>query len=458
MSVKIPLTSTLRRIDRGETIQIILQAALQAVDPAEAVNRHMQIKDNKLTISGFSYDLDKIQRIRLVGAGKAGFPMTLAASKILGKRLNEGIVIVKEGYMGDPAQSPEIMFVEAGHPIPDERGVSGTRRIKQFLSDSRPDDLVIALISGGGSALLTLPVPGVSLEDLQTLTAELLASGADIQEINTLRKHLDQVKGGGLASWCAPARLAALILSDVVGNPIDVIASGPTVPDPSSFADAKQILTKYHLQKRTPQSIRKRIQDGEQGNLPDTPKSGDPLFKGVQNVIVGSNLQAAEAALAAASKAGLNSQVLTTYLQGEAVQVGKILAGFLQQEVAANQPLPRPACLILGGETTVTIDSPDTAGKGGRNQELALGAVSSIAGLDNVFLITLATDGGDGPTDAAGAVVSGETYHRAIASGLDPIDYLQRHDAYNFFASLDDLLKIGPTQTNVNDLTFLFAL
>jgi hydroxypyruvate reductase len=323
------------------------------------------------------------------------------------------------------------------------------------LNASEPGDLVICLISGGASALLTMPVTGVSLADLQALTSLLLACGANINEINTLRKHLDQVKGGQLARLAQPARVASLILSDVVGSPLDVIGSGPSVPDSSSFADAYAVLERYGLLGKAPVSIVKYLQRGCQGGAPETPKPDDPLFDRVQNVIIGSNQQAADAALQEALAEGFSAMLLTTYLQGEARQAGRWLAAIARQIASNGQPLQPPACLVVGGETTVTILGD---GQGGRNQEMALGAVEDLANLPGAVLVTLATDGGDGPTDAAGAVVTGETLQRALQLGLRPGDYLRRNDAYHFFQGLGDLLVTGPTGTNVNDLAFLFVI
>jgi hydroxypyruvate reductase len=323
-----------------------------------------------------------------------------------------------------------------------------------LLADVNEDDLVICLISGGGSALLVSPVPGISLSELQVLTKVLLAGGASIDEINTLRKHLEQLKGGGLARLACPASLITLILSDVVGDPLDVIASGPTVPDPTTFADAWNILERYNLVDRIPSPLVHHLQNGCRGKLPDTPKPGDPLFNKIQNVIIGNNRQAAVAAIHQAEVEGLNCMLLTTYLQGEARQAGRFLAAIARQVVESGAPIPRPACIVAGGETTVTLIGD---GLGGRNQELALAAVSDLAGQDQIALIALATDGGDGPTDAAGAIVTGRTLERARAIGLEPAHFLANNDAYHFFDPLGDLIRTGPTQTNVTDLAFLFA-
>ncbi|WP_299643376.1 glycerate kinase [uncultured Chloroflexus sp.] len=445
------LTVSLRSAPWGETMARVMAAALAAVDPAQATAVSLRREGDWVIAGERRYDLRAFDRVWLVGAGKAGAAMAQAAAAILGDRLSGGIVVVKDDGVPLPA-IPGVTVVQAAHPTPDERSVAAGRQIAALLAQAGARDLVVALISGGGSALLNLPVPGVTLADLQRLTAELLACGAPIGAINTLRKHLDQLKGGGLARLTAPATLIALILSDVVGSPLDVIASGPTVADPTTFADALALLDHYELRDRCPPAIHAYLTAGVRGEQPETLKPGDPLLATVQNVGIGSNAQAARAALAAAQVAGLNAMLLTTYLEGEAREVGRVLAGIAREIVTSDQPLPRPACIIAGGETTVTLRG---TGLGGRNQELALSAALALEGLTDAAVIALATDGGDGPTDAAGAVATGATVARARALGLDPLDHLRRNDAYPFFAALDDLLRPGPTGTNVNDLVFV---
>jgi len=438
----------------GESIRRVLSAALQAVDPQAAVMRSLRREANRLVIGGQAYDLNTFHRVLVVGAGKAGAPMAQAVANLLGDRLSGGLVIVKDGYTGGLQAVGSIELAEASHPLPDERGVAATQRLVELLRDARAGDLVVCVISGGGSALMVAPAPGISLADLQTLTSALLACGATIDEINALRKHLDVVKGGGLARLAAPASLLTLILSDVVGDALDVIASGPTVPDHSTFAQAWQSLERYALSGQVPATVTGHLQRGLRGELPETPKTGDPVFASVQNVIIGNNLQAAQAALAQARQAGFNTLLLTSHLQGEARQAGQFLAAIARQVAASGEPVGRPACIIAGGETTVTLRGK---GKGGRNQELALGAVKGLAGLQDIVLVSLATDGGDGPTDAAGAVVTGQTLERARQAGLDPDPFLANNDSYRFFAALGELLRPGPTQTNVNDLAVIFA-
>jgi hydroxypyruvate reductase len=463
MNPDLLLTASLRAASWGQAVARILAAALDAADPAAAVQRYLR-RDGQLLHAGErTYDLRNYQRVFIVGAGKAGAPMARAAADILGDRLEAGLMLVK-GYDDAPSSqiaephlqstSYNLQFVAAGHPIPDERGVAGARQIAGLLDQATARDLVIALISGGGSALLTLPAQGISLAELQALTNLLLRCGANINEINTLRKHLDQVKGGGLARLAHPAPTITLVLSDVVGSPLDVIGSGPTVPDTSSFADAYAVLERYGAVADTPAPIVDRLRRGIAGEIAETLKPGDPRFAQVHNLIVGSNPQAAAAALAAARAAGFNTLLLTTFLQAEAREAGRLLAAIAHELANSGQPLPRPACIVAGGETTVTLRG---SGRGGRNQELALAAVAELAGLPELALIALATDGGDGPTDAAGAVVTGATLERARALGLDPAAHLARNDAYSFFARLGDLLKPGPTETNVNDLAFVFA-
>jgi hydroxypyruvate reductase len=438
----------------GDALIRALEAALAAVDPAAAVLAALAGDAAALRVAGRDYHLGGGRRVWLVGAGKAGAPMARAAAARLGASLAGGLVIVKEGHAA--AVDPRVQIIEAGHPVPDQRGVAATRQLLALLATVQPQDLVIALLSGGGSALLTDPAGTLSLDDLQALTAALLASGATINEINTLRKHLDRIKGGGLARQVNGAELVTLVLSDVVGDPLEVIASGPTVPDPTTFAAAAAILDAYGLRPRLPLAIAAHLDAGLTGAQPETPKLGDPIFAHTQTVIVGANRQAAQAAAASLRRDGLGVSILTNYLQGEAAQVGGWLASLARQLATYDEPLPRPAVLLLGGETTVTLGS-GPVGRGGRNQEIALAAALGLAGLDRVAVLTFATDGGDGPTDAAGAFVSGATLAQAHARGLDPAAALRRHDAYPLLAALGALLRPGPTQTNVNDLAFVLA-
>jgi len=448
------LTHSSKSEEWGSKTARIMNAALSAVDPHSVVKKVLDNPQNFFSEVLHELDLPTIRHLHIIGAGKAGEPMAEAVQEYFGEKITSGIVIVKDGYTKSSTSSEKVNIIEAGHPIPDQRGVIATQEIIALLQNSQFEDLIISLLSGGGSALLVSPVPGVSLGEIQQLTELLLASGATINEINTLRKHLDQIKGGQLARIAAPAKVISLILSDVVGDPLDIIASGPSVPDPSTYRDALDILDQYRILDQVSSSIRSHLILGQDGKIEDTPKPGEEFFTNVHNTIVGSNRTAAQAAVAQAELEGFNTLCLTNYLQGEASQAGKFLGSVLRQMALQDQPIPRPACIVVGGETTVTIKGH---GMGGRNQELALGSVVELHGLTDVALITLATDGGDGPSDAAGAVVTGNTFTRAKSLNLDPQDFISNNDSYNFFLPLGDLLKIGPTRTNVNDLTFLFA-
>lgn len=456
------LSASLQCHSQGQVIARILSAALNAVDPYQAVRRHVRRQGNHLLVGERVFHLSPSGRVFLIGAGKASRSMARALVDILGDDLTAGAVITKEGQ--GETHIGAVSVLHGGHPLPDEQSLASTRQVLSRVTDPQPDDLVLCVISGGGSALLTDPTEGIGLSDLQHLTQALLACGASIQEINVLRKHLDRVKGGQLLRRLAPARVISLILSDVVGNPLDVIASGPTAPDPSTYQQGLEILSRYGLPAQIPASILHVLERGARGELPETPKPDDPIFQQVTHQIVGDNFQAAQAAVDTAREAGFHAGLLTTYLQGEAREAGQFLAAVLRQMAFSGDPLPRPACLVVGGETTVTLDDTEAPkdfgglrAKGGRNQELALAAVKGLAGLQDVFLVTLATDGEDGPTDAAGAVVTGETLNRAQRQGMDVAEHLQHHASYTFFAALDDLLKPGYSGTNVNDLTLLLA-
>jgi hydroxypyruvate reductase len=438
-----------------EVAMELIWAALGAVNPVRAVARHLRREGPTLFIGDRPYDLSQIDRVIVIGAGKAGAGMAAGVEAFLGERVATGWVNVRYGY--EPAQPLARTHIHpAGHPIPDQAGLEGTRRILALVDSLTPRDLALVLISGGASALMEVPVPGVSLADLQALTDSLLRSGATIGEINTIRKHLSQVKGGRLAERIIRrgAQAAVLVLSDVVGSPLDAIGSGPCAPDPTTFADAWAVLERYNLLNQVAQSVLRYLERGRIGQETETPKPEAPIFAGVHTVVVAENRTAAEAAVERARALGFHAALLTTYLEGEAREVGRVLAALAKEEACAGHPLPLPACLVLGGETTVTVRGP---GRGGRNQEVALGAALALEGWENVLVATLATDGTDGPTDAAGAFADGSTVARARALGLDPTDHLARNDAYPFFSALGDLILTGPTGTNVNDLAFVLV-
>jgi glycerate 2-kinase len=445
------LTSSLELSPDGEAITRILAAAIAAVDPGEALRRFVRRDGEALIISGRSVDLTAFNRVALLGIGKAAIAMATGLSNILGASLSAGLVITKHADEEIALnERNEIQVLVGDHPIPDERSLLAGEKVFEFLRPLGPDDLLFCLISGGGSALVTAPVEGVSLAELQALTSTLLGCGARVDEINCLRRRLDSLKGGGVACLANGATVISLILSDVVGSPLEAIASGPTAPDPGTRAAALSILEKYDLEGKLPASIPHALKES-----PEPPGPDDPLFDRVQNILIGSNLLAAQAALKQAEEEGFHPYLLRADLQGEARQAAFELATFLRQSRKTGDPVPPPACIIAGGETTVTLVGD---GKGGRNTELALAAVTELADFPGVMLVTLATDGEDGPTDAAGAVVTGGTYRRARDLEMNPQTYLDRNDSYPFFEALGDLLKPGSTGTNVNDLTLLFSL
>jgi hydroxypyruvate reductase len=440
---------------QAEAAAEVMDAALAAVEPQAAVGRSVQRHGSQLVIGGSELDLDDFRRIKVAAMGKAALAMTCGLLPALADRITEGVVVCKHQDTNAHSQLPQnVQMVQGNHPVPGEGSLAAGKLLADLLANGDEFDLVICLISGGGSALVSLPQTGVSLDDLQVLTHQLLACGAAIEEINCLRKHLDRIKGGGLARLAAPARLVTLVLSDVVGSPLDVIASGPTVADSTSFADALHILQKYDLTESVPAAILTSLKAGCAGDLPETPKPGEEVLACVQTTLVADNYRAARAAMERARQMGFNAQLMTTFLQGQAREAGGLLAGLLRQVAASGEPLGRPACLVFGGETTVNLRGQ---GLGGRNQELALSAAAGLAGLPDVMLASLGTDGEDGPTDAAGAFVTGQTFAAALEKGLSPDAFLTENDAYHFFAEMQGLLMTGPTGTNVNDLVFLFA-
>jgi hydroxypyruvate reductase len=377
--------------------------------------------------------------------------MAKALEYLLGERISAGIVTVKYGHIDTLST---IKLQEAAHPVPDENGISGARAIYQLATSADEKTLVICLISGGGSALMPMPVSGVSLQDKQETTKILLACGATIHEINSIRKHLSLIKGGGLARAVYPATLITLILSDVVGDDLDSIASGPCVPDSRTFADCRAILEKYSIATKVPSSVLGYLDDGVAGKVPETPKAGQIFFNKTHNVIVASNFNALLAAKKKADELGYNSILLSSMLEGETREVAANHIAIAREIHIHGYPVKTPACLLSGGETTVKIHG---TGKGGRNQEFVLAAAIKMPGIDNLVVLSAGTDGNDGPTDAAGAIADATTLERAAALGLDPLAYLDNNDSYHFFDQLNDLYKTGPTNTNVMDLRIILV-
>jgi glycerate 2-kinase len=428
-----------------------LEAAVNAVDPARILKSKLRISNSTMSVDGHLVDLKKYNNIYVVGGGKASGQMAEALELILGDRITEGVVNVPHGT---EHRKTIIELHGASHPIPDQSGVEGTRKMVEMADKAEKDDLIICLISGGGSSLMPLPRGEISISDKKALTDALLRSGATINEINTVRKHISDFKGGWLAKKAYPATILNLVLSDVMGDPLDFIASGPTVPDTTTFADAIKVLKKYELWNKTAPTIKKVLSQGRKGAIQETPKAGDKAFRKVQNVIVGNNRLASLAAGKFLKTAGLNTLLLTSTLEGEARYVGVTLASIANEILASGNPVPRPAAIVAGGETTVVVTGK---GLGGRNQEVPLAAAIKLNDSKSAVVASLSTDGVDGPTDAAGAIADNKTVVRAAAAGLVSEKFLSENDSYHFFSKLDDLIFTGPTGTNVNDVSVIIV-
>lgn len=429
----------------------ILRFSIRACDPLHAVRAHLKLRSGRLWVDESFYDLKSIQRIFVIGAGKASARMAFVLEEILGEEISSGIVITKKGYV---VPLRKIDLVEGGHPVPDRDGWEGTRRLVKFLSQTGKDDLVIFLVSGGGSSLLVSPMPGISLQDKIKLTNQLLRCGANIKEINAIRKHISQVKGGRLAQLAHPAFVLTLILSDVIGDRIDSIASGPTAPDGTTFCECLKIIQKYELADKIPSSIYAHLQEGVKEKIEETPKPGDPIFKKVKNVIIGSNRIALQAAKRKAEDLGYNTLVLPRPVAGDTTKSALRHVNLAKRIAEGKGPIHPPACITSGGETTVKVKGK---GLGGRNQEFVLVGAMGIDGMKNVVFLSAGTDGTDGPTDAAGAICDGETIKRALRRGWDPKRYLDENDSYHFFQNLGDLIITGPTHTNVMDIHLILV-
>jgi len=436
-------------MDRNQArrqLEEIFRAGLEAVDPYSAVLRALERRGEDLRVRERSYSLRDFDRVRVIGAGKAAAPMARAVEEVLGDRIEQGRVTVKYGH-GLPLQ--RVSVLEAAHPVPDRNGIAATEQVMDLARGAGARDLVFCLLSGGGSALLVCPSAGIGLADIQVVTSELLACGASIREINALRKHLSQVKGGQLARLCAPATVITLILSDVVGDPLDVIASGPTVADGSTYTDCLEIVNRYGLADRLPAPVMEILRKGSQGGLPENPRAGDAVFARVQNEIVGNNLSAVRAAADRAAAFGYRPLILSTRMEGETRVVARVHADIFREARHTGYPDRPPLCILSGGETTVTLTGK---GKGGRNTEFSLAVALHVQGEPGIYFLSGGTDGTDGPTDAAGAFADGSTVERAGALGLSARASLAENDSYTYFQRLGDLLITGPTKTNVMDL------
>ena len=429
----------------------IFKSSVEAVNPYHAVRRFVHVEGERLVVgtedqTAVELDLNAFDRILLVGGGKATAPMARAMEELLGERISKGLINVKYGFGADLGLTE---ITEASHPLPDINGITGTTKILDLLQSAGKRDLIFSLISGGGSALLVQPAGKVILSEMQALTRSLLECGASIDEINTVRKHISNSKGGQMARAAMPATTINLMLSDVVGDSMDVIASGPFVPDTSTFEDALGIFKKYDL-KDVPAAIQSHLENGGEGLIPETPKADDPIFESVHNFIIGSNILALKAAEEKARDFGYNTLILSSMVEGETKEVAGVHTAIAKEIVKTGNPIPSPACIISGGETTVTIRGK---GLGGRNLEFCLAASLDLIGLPpRVAVLSGGTDGDDGPTKAAGAIVDPLTVRRGKEAGAKVSDYLVDNDSYHFFEKTDDLLITGPTDTNVMDV------
>jgi glycerate 2-kinase len=430
----------------------IFRAALAAADAGNAVRRHLSVQAGSIKAGGLRLPLKNVDRVFLIAAGKAAVQMAATVEEIIGTRLTHGIAVTKHGHATSTLRRVEI--IEARHPIPDQAGVRASTAIRALLRELNARDLVLVAISGGASALLSAPAKPITLHAKQKTTDLLLRAGATIHELNAVRKHISTLKGGRLASLAYPATVVSLILSDVIGDRLDVIGSGPTAPDTSTFADAMGVLKKFGLLTTVPPGVRERLEQGTRGEIEETPKPGDPLLKQVHNIVIGSNRLALEAAAQEAKTRGFHPLILSSAIDGETREVARTHAQILREVALSGHPVRSPACILSGGETTVAIQGK---GKGGRNQEFALAAAFEIEGLPNLAVLSAGTDGTDGPTDAAGAIATGDTTRRARQRGLDPKKHLAENDSYPFFDALGSLLKTGPTGTNVMDIHVLLS-
>lgn len=438
-------------MDLKQTARDIFTEAVRAADPSLGIKRFVTCEGDDIVIDGVRYPVDRYPKIVVVGGGKASARMAEALEEVLCDRIKEGRINTKYGHSVPLAR---MTVHECGHPVPDENGIKGTGRIIELLNAADEYTLVICLLSGGGSALMPAPCEGISLAEKQKVTRLLLGAGASIEEINAVRKHLSLLKGGGMARLAAPARLHVLILSDVIGDRLDTIASGPAVADPTSFGDCLEIAARYGILDSLPLTVRDRLERGVRGKAPETAKAGEPFLDTARNTLIGNNRMSVDAARRAAGRMGYHTLVLSTVIEGEAREIGTFFGAVASEIHHSGNPIPSPACVIGGGETTVTLRG---SGKGGRNQEMALKAASCIAGFPDTVFLSGGTDGTDGPTDAAGGVVDGETLRVGKEKNLDIHAFLSENDSYRYLERVGGLLITGPTGTNVMDIHILLV-
>lgn len=438
-------------MDLKQTARDIFSEAVLAADPYLGIKRFVRLEGGDIVVDGERYPASRYAKVIVVGGGKASARMGEALEAVLGDRIAGGWINTKDGHS---VPLRRITVHECGHPVPDERGIEGTRRIVELLEAADDETLVICLLSGGGSALMPAPAEGISLREKQEVTRLLLSAGATIEEINAIRKHLSALKGGGMARLAAPARLHVLILSDVIGDRLDTIASGPAAADSTTFRDCLVICERLGILEKLPRNVRERLVSGVRGNLPETAKEGDAILASARNTLIGNNRMSVDAVRNRAEKMGFRALVLSTVIEGEAREVGNVFAAIASEISASGNPIPAPACIIGGGETTVTIRG---AGKGGRNQEMAVKVAERISGMEGVAFLSGGTDGTDGPTDAAGGVVDGSTQTLGAEKELDIRAVLADNDSYHFLKAVDGLLMTGPTGTNVMDIQILLV-
>ena len=438
-------------MDLKQTACDIFATSVAAADPYERVRESLTIESDGVVVAGTHYPADRCERIVVVGAGKASARMAQAVVDVLGDRINGGWINTKYEH---GLELPHITVHECGHPVPDEEGIRGSQQIIDLVSTADERTLVLCLLSGGGSALMPAPADGISLGDLQETTRILMNAGAGIEDLNAVRKHLSLLKGGSLARLVSPATLHVLILSDVVGDRLDTIASGPAVADDTTFGQCLDICTRFNVLDALPESVRERLERGAAGDVPETAKTGDAYLDRAKNSLVGNSRIAVDAARDHAMELGYDTIVLSTVLQGESRVIGNVFAALAYEMTQTGDPVEPPACIIGGGETTVTVRGK---GKGGRNQEMVVAAAAALEGIDECVFLSGGTDGTDGPTDAAGGVVDGSTARLGREAGQSIDGTLTRNDSYNYLDAVDGLVRTGPTGTNVMDIQILLV-
>jgi hydroxypyruvate reductase/glycerate 2-kinase len=435
-------------MDNRETGKKILMAGIEGVLPGRLMDDLVSVQGPVLKIGYCSYNLAELDRIFVVGAGKASAAMAHYLESKTGSRISGGHVVTKYGHS---CRLRHVTVSEAGHPVPDSGSYEAAREILRIVSEAGDRDLVICLWSGGGSALMSDHPENSSPEEMAVLNDLLVRCGADIGEINAVRKHLSGIKGGQLAVRIRPADMVTILLSDVTGDQPDIIASGPTVPDKSTFGDALNVIHRHQLADRLPVSLVNYLREGTEGLRPETPKPGDGIFSGSAVFMAGTNRTALRSAKTEAEKHGFDTHIITDSLRGDTSEAFSYIAGQIE-DYRRRDDLKKPVCLLFGGETTVRVEG---SGKGGRNQHLALYAALKLKDMPGVTLVAAGTDGNDGDTDAAGAVVDSGTVKESLNIGMDPEAYLRNFDSYNFFRRAGGHIKTGPTLTNVMDLVII---